>query len=133
MDIRIDVPGDDAALEELAAWLRAERVLRGRVKLRSAPPQAGTMGSDTELVLQLAELGMAVLVAVLQSVDLWLSQRPTRRGGGPGVRVTRPDGAVFDFGGGPAEVERLVAALSPHLGGEGSGDADGEGGHEPAA
>ncbi|MFJ6940221.1 hypothetical protein [Streptomyces sp. NPDC101132] len=144
MYVRIDVPGDAVALEDLGAWLRAERALRGRVQLRAAEPQPGTMGADVELVLSIAELGVAVLGSVVAAVDLWLGQRPARRGGGaPAVRVTRPDGVSFDFNGGPDEVARLVAALSEHLGdgpggagttGTGtaaSGSADGD--DEPAA
>ncbi|MFD4508317.1 hypothetical protein [Streptomyces sp. NPDC058457] len=116
MSIRIDVVGDDAALEDLWDWLGDDRDLRGRCRLASAPVRPGTMGSGTEIVMDLSNL-VASGSALLSGVAAWLAYRRTEgRRTTPTVAVTTPDGHRFEITADePAELERLLTALSGHL------------------
>ncbi|WP_018683317.1 effector-associated constant component EACC1 [Actinokineospora enzanensis] len=67
-------PRDADALADIAAWLRLEDELRGRIDLRSAPPRPGEMGSLWEVLVVAAGAGGAVTVLV-QSLFGWLQSK----------------------------------------------------------
>lgn len=91
MSIRIDIAGDDTALPDLREWLSNERDLRGRLRQRTKPAQPGTMGSGTELVIQLTDLGLAGVNTVIAAITAWLAYRQRQpRAARTTVTVTRP-------------------------------------------
>ncbi|MFF9211578.1 MULTISPECIES: effector-associated constant component EACC1 [unclassified Streptomyces] len=113
MSVRIDVVGDDDALEELWDWLSDERALRGRMRLQSAPPAPGTMGSGLEIAVDLSNLGMSFVATLTSVIGTWLTHRGrTRRSGGT-VVVTGPDGTRYEISHPDAdELRRLTEALT---------------------
>ncbi|MFE3661058.1 hypothetical protein [Streptomyces sp. NPDC059165] len=120
MSVRIDVVGDDAALEDLWEWLLAERGLRGRIRLDSASPRPGTMGSGLGIAVELSNLGLATVNTLVAAIGVWLAHRPVSRGGSATpagtVTVTLPDGTRYEIShGDTAELERLSTAISRHL------------------
>lgn len=82
-----------AALRDLVGWLRRQPELRGQVDLVSRPPQAGEMGSVTELVTVAVGSGGAISV-LAGSLRMWLAQ-PRRSD----VRLTLrlPDGRAVEL------------------------------------
>ncbi|KUN25113.1 hypothetical protein AQJ23_17255 [Streptomyces antibioticus] len=93
-EIRIKVHGDAAAEESLLDWLRQEPGLRGRVRHDTPPPQAGTMGSLGELVVESLVTGtIGTLMGLMaQSLSLWLGQRRSQGNAHTTVTVTTGDG-----------------------------------------
>ncbi|MEU4685653.1 effector-associated constant component EACC1 [Streptomyces xinghaiensis] len=117
MSVRIDVAGDDEALEDLWAWLGAERELRGHLRWESPAAPAGTMGSGMEIAVQLSELGLTFVGTLVSSLSAWVSYRAVH-GAEPteGVTLTLPDGRKFELKHrDPEELARLTAVLSAHL------------------
>ncbi|WP_326562241.1 effector-associated constant component EACC1 [Micromonospora sp. NBC_01796] len=112
MSVRIDAGGNNAELEDLWEWLRAERALRGLVRLESGPSAPGTMGSGLEITVQIATVisgAGALWAAVAQSVALWLDQRRTDIT----ITVTKPDGTTVQLSAKrPAEAKRLMAEFA---------------------
>lgn len=93
-EIRIVVRGDTAAGESLLEWLRQEPALRGRVRHDAPSPQAGTMGSLGELVVESLVTGTigALTGLMAQSLSLWLGQRRAQGNAHTTVTVTTGDG-----------------------------------------
>ncbi|MFF7736246.1 MULTISPECIES: hypothetical protein [unclassified Streptomyces] len=122
MSIRIDVAGDDTALPDLREWLGNERDLRGRLQLRSAPPRPGTMGSGTELVIQLSDLGLAGVNTLIAAVTAWLTlreRRPRATRQAVTVTVTGPDGTPYAINGSdPAQLAQTAMAIAEGLRGD---------------
>ncbi|MEV4627838.1 hypothetical protein AB0J90_16280 [Micromonospora sp. NPDC049523] len=112
MSVRIDVDGDDAELEDLWEWLRAEHALRGLVRLENGPVVPGTMGSGMEITIQIATVmsgAGALWAAVAQSVSLWLDRRRTDIT----ITVTKPDGTTVQLSAKrAAEAKRLMAEFA---------------------
>jgi hypothetical protein len=129
VDVTVEVEGDRPAdeLRSLRAWLIAEQGLRGRVRLAESPPAPGTLGGVVEaLTVALGPGGVATAMATV--LITWIR----RRTGKVSVKVTRADGASFEFSApqinamSSAEVRAVTAELSRALDGhvEGtSGDA----------
>lgn len=110
-EIRIVVHGDAAAEESLLDWLRQERALRGRVRQDTPSPQAGTMGSLGELVVENVVTGTigALTGLMAQSLSLWLGQRRARGSAHTTVTVTIGDGrSVTVTSAQAAEAEQLL-------------------------
>jgi hypothetical protein len=126
VSVRIDVAEDDAALKDLWEWLRAERDLRGHVRLKNPPAPPGTMGSGVEIAFQLADLGLAAVNTLVASVGAWLTYRAAHAGPATAsVTINMPDGTSFELTHeDPAELARLAAALRGHLDGELDRDDD---------
>jgi hypothetical protein len=120
MSVRIDVTGDDEALEDLWEWLGAEREIRGRLRWESPPAPVGTMGSGTEIAIQLSELGLSFVSTLVSSLAAWVSYRATQAAALTGsVTVTLSDGRQFELKHrDAAELARLTEALSALLGDE---------------
>lgn len=120
MSVRIDVVGDDEALEGLWEWLGAERELRGRLRWESPSAPAGTMGSGMEIAIQLSELGLSFVGTLVSSLGAWVSYRATQATAPTGsVTLTLPDGRQFELKHqDPAELARLTEVLSTHLHGD---------------
>jgi hypothetical protein len=111
VEVRVAVDGDSAAGESLWDWLRQEPSLRGRVRHVSLPPQPGTMGSVSELVVEGVVTGTISTFAGLlgQSLSVWLSQRLSRGAAHTAVEITTADGrSVTVTTERVAEVEQLV-------------------------
>ncbi|MEU7583495.1 hypothetical protein AB0B50_38630 [Streptomyces sp. NPDC041068] len=110
-EIRMVVHGDAVAEESLWDWLRQEPALRGRVRQDTPPPQAGTMGSLGELVVESAVTGaIGALTGLLaQSISLWLGQRHAQGNAHTTVTVTTADGrSVTVTSTQAADAERLL-------------------------
>lgn len=117
MSVRIDVAGDDVALEDLWEWLDAERDLRGRLRWESPPGSPGTMGSGVEIAIQLSDLGLAFINTLVSSLGAWLTYRATQAAAPVGsVTLITPDGRRYEIKQqDPAELARVAAALSASL------------------
>ncbi|MET9081006.1 hypothetical protein ABZX77_03760 [Streptomyces sp. NPDC004237] len=113
MSVRIDVVGDDDALDDLLDWLRDDRDLRGRYRRESAPVRPGTMGSGTEIVMDLSNL-VESGSALVSSVVAWLAYRKTLgRRTTPTVTFTAPDGGRVEITADrTADLESLIASVS---------------------
>jgi hypothetical protein len=91
VELRIAVDGSDTDVEALWGWLRDEPALRGRLTSGAAPAAPGTMGAQTEFVLQLAGTvagAGALWAALAQSLSTWLSHRSSD----VAVTFATPDG-----------------------------------------
>ena len=71
--VAITVPGSDDELRQLAAWLRDEDELRGRVQLAEIPIQAGQMGGVLDSVVVAVTSSSAT--AFCTSLFGWLTRR----------------------------------------------------------
>ncbi|WP_298560105.1 effector-associated constant component EACC1 [Streptomyces luteogriseus] len=120
MSIRIDIAGDDTALPDLREWLSNERDLRGRLRQRTKPAQPGTMGSGTELVIQLSDLGLAGVNTVIAAITAWLAYRQRQpRAARTTVTVTAPDGTPYDISGAdPAVLAHVAVEIAERLRGD---------------
>ncbi|MGP4009793.1 effector-associated constant component EACC1 [Streptomyces sp. 4N124] len=118
MSVRIDVVGDDDALEDLWEWLGAERELRGRMRWETPPAAEGTMGSGVEIAVQVAELGLAGINTLLAAIGAWLTYRSTQAAAPVGsVTISVPGGGQCEIKHeDPAELTRVATALLQHLG-----------------
>jgi Effector Associated Constant Component 1 len=76
MDLTIAMSGPDPAgeLRSLYAWLADDEELRGLVRLDTAAPAAGTLGSAAELLAVALGPG-GVSAAVATGLVAWLRQR----------------------------------------------------------
>ncbi|MFJ3081679.1 hypothetical protein ACIPJG_18235 [Streptomyces halstedii] len=115
-EVRITVNGDTAAEESLLDWLRKEPTLRGRVFRVTSPPQPGTLGSLSELVVESVVTGtIGTLTGLLgQLLSTWLGQRHSQGIAHTSVTLTTEDGRnVTVMSSQAAEAERLLrVALS---------------------
>ncbi|MEU0047284.1 effector-associated constant component EACC1 [Streptomyces werraensis] len=111
VNVRIAVTGNDTAGESLLEWLRQEPGLRGRVRHIALPPQPGTMGSLSELVVEGVVTGTIGTLAGLlgQSLSVWLSQRLVSGDHHTAVEITTAEGrSVRVTAQGAAEAEQLI-------------------------
>ncbi|MCZ4606617.1 hypothetical protein O3S80_23245 [Streptomyces sp. Lzd4kr] len=116
MSVRIDVQGDDDALEDLWEWLGAERDLRGRMRWESPPASEGTMGSGVEIAVRLTELGFTGIGTLASAIGTWLTYRSTQPA--PPVRritLTAPDGTRVEIENPDSETVGTVLSRSPHF------------------
>ncbi|MGW3150471.1 effector-associated constant component EACC1 [Streptomyces sp. NPDC001177] len=110
-EVRVTVNGDTAAEESLLDWLRKEPTLRGRVFRVTPPPQPGTMGSLSELVVESVVTGtIGTLTGLLgQLLSTWLGQRHSQGIVHTSVTLTTGDGRnVTVTSSQAAQVERLL-------------------------
>ncbi|MBQ0998871.1 MULTISPECIES: effector-associated constant component EACC1 [Streptomyces] len=117
MSVRIDVAGDEDALEDLWEWLDAERELRGRMGWESPPAAEGTMGSGVEIAVQAMELGLAGVNTLVAAIGAWLTYRSTQASRPVGsVTITAADGTRYKIENeDPAALERTTLALTQRL------------------
>ncbi|MEW2398539.1 hypothetical protein [Streptomyces sp. NPDC046862] len=120
MSVRIDVAGDDEALEDLREWLDAEHDLRARMRWERPPGPPGTMGSGLEIAIQLSDLGLAFINTLVSSLGAWVTYRATQAAAPTGsVTLITPDGRRYEIRHeDPAELARAAAALSEYLPGD---------------
>ncbi|MGK5533651.1 effector-associated constant component EACC1 [Streptomyces sp. URMC 129] len=93
--IELSVLGDEsvADTESLAAWLRGERALAGRVRFRPREPRAGEMGALGDIVV--SALGAdGVLTALAGALGGWLAL-PRRRD--VRIKIQRADGSSVEI------------------------------------
>ena len=77
MAVRISIEGDDGdELRALNTWLSDEQELRGRVKLKQAPPRASDLGAIADSVVVAFGAGGAGTV-LASSLITWLKTRRT--------------------------------------------------------
>ena len=114
-DVTIEVDGGDAVeLAALSEFLKAQRHLKGRVRLQASGPVDGQLGSAFD-VLAVAVGSGGAGVALADALKTWFSTRRT----GPKIeiRITKPDGTettiILSADTGPAEfaaAQQLIAA-----------------------
>ncbi|MGW7532597.1 effector-associated constant component EACC1 [Amycolatopsis sp. NPDC054798] len=76
--VLLTLPGaEDDELRKLAAWLRDEDELRGRVRAQDAPARSGEMGGALEAITVIATSGTAT--ALCRSLFDWLARRRDAR------------------------------------------------------
>lgn len=92
MDVAISVDGADSDVESLWAWLRDEPLLRGRIKVGSAPDPDGVMGAPIELVVALATSASGTMAVLARAISRWLVERERQRRSDVVIKVTGPDG-----------------------------------------
>lgn len=101
MEAYVHVEGSDEDRASLYDWLLHESALRGRVEEGTAPAPEGTMGTSTELVIQLAG-ATAIWVALARCFSVWVTQRHSD----VKIEVTAPSGMKVSVS------AKRVAALS---------------------
>jgi hypothetical protein len=123
--------GDEASSDELRglrAWLVADDELRGRVRTREGPPDAGKLGPVLESLEIIAQPAAAALAA---SLIAWLRSRVSKFR--LEVRTERGAEVVLDSrqvkAMDPQQVNELIGRLSQVIEGE-NGLADSESGPE---
>lgn len=117
MSVRIDVVGDDDALEDLWEWLSVERDVRGGMRWESPPATEGTMGSGVEIAIQLAELGFTGVNTLVAAIGAWLTYRSRQPATSvASVTITAVDGTRYEITNeDPEALRRTVLDLSEHL------------------
>ena|SRR2546423_13971817 len=112
MEARLQLTGGDDAHDELSLlrnWLADEPEFRGRVRLESAPIEAGTMGGLAEaLTVALASGGALMVLA--SSVSVWLQQRRSTLT----VKIVNPDGSSQEITASGPAADSLAAKVDPH-------------------
>jgi len=75
VEARITVHGEgaEAGGGGLAQWLRREPELRGRVALRPAAAEPGTLAASADIVVSV--LGNSAILALARAVRTWLEHR----------------------------------------------------------
>jgi len=122
VDVAIEVQtglADAGDVRSLRQWMVADEMLRGRVRVSTAPPDHGTLGGVVEtLTVALGPGGVATaLASVLIS---WIR----RRTGNVSVKISKPDGASYEFSAtnirslSGVELQEVTAKLARHLDGE---------------
>nr|WP_243710909.1 hypothetical protein [Actinomadura sp. KC216] len=71
---------------------RDEPLLRGRIRVSSAPDPDGVMGAPIELVVALTTSAGATMTIVARSMSRWLIERERQRRSDVVIKVTGPDG-----------------------------------------
>lgn len=111
--VAISVPGSGDELRQLAAWLRDEDELRGRVQLAEIPIQAGQMGGVVDSVVVAVTSGSAT--AFCTSLFGWLGRRKeTQR---VSLKIKR-SGAVEELElscGSPTDTDDILGSMRQFL------------------
>lgn len=115
-DVTIEVEGADAVeLAALSEFLKAQRHLKGRVRLQASEPVDGQLGGTFDFLAVAVGSGGAG-VALADALKTWFSTR--RKGPKIEIRITNPDGTevtvVLSADSGPEEfaaAQQLIAAV----------------------
>ena len=123
MQITIAIEGTDPAeeLRSIYTWLSREEDLRGRLRPVQRPPEPGTLGSITQILIMTVGPGSAAATA--SAIVTWLRYRTSDIV----CHITREDGTPVELtakrvrGIDSATMADLVANLSRTIGAEENG------------
>lgn len=112
MDVRLELVGSDNQNDELASlwrWLGDEPEFRGRVRIVTAPLEAGRMGGLAEY-LSIALAGGGALTVLARSVSVWLEQRRSTLT----VKIVNTDGSSQEISASGPAADAIAEKFDPH-------------------
>lgn len=110
MELQLSIEGRDGDRQALWEWLKAERDLRGRVRVATAAPAEGTMGGISDIAVHAAAGAAgagAVWVALSRSLSTWLINRRAD----VTIEITTPDGRTLRVDSKRVDQEKLLRAV----------------------